>query len=140
VILKIFKSGCALILVLILAACSSHTKPTEDLGEMSRDDFMNAMRWKRYNVAAGLMQPEYAEDFLKTFRALKDIHIVDVRLIDVKRSAEGYHFETTMEMDYYLLPSVTVKTYSFDQSWQFFGEESSKEQAFFIVSPFPDFP
>ena len=105
---------------------------------MSRDDFMNAMRWKRYNVAAGLMQPEYAEEFLKTFRALKDIHIVDVRLIDVKRSAEGHRFDTTIEMDYYLLPSVTVKTFSFDQGWEFFGDENT--EAFFIVSPFPEFP
>ncbi len=107
---------------------------------MSRDDFMNALRWKRYQVAASLMQPEYAQEFLKTFRTLKDIHIVDVRLLDIKRSAEGWRFDTTMEMDYYLLPSVTVKTFSFDQTWEFFSGEGSKEQAYFIVTPFPDFP
>ena len=107
---------------------------------MSRDDFMNALRWKRYQVAASLMQPEYGQEFLKTFRTLKDIHIVDVRLLDIKRSAEGWRFDTTMEMDYYLLPSVTVKTFSFDQTWEFFSGEDSKGQAYFIVTPFPDFP
>jgi hypothetical protein len=124
----------------MLTACSGPAKPSEDIGEMSRDDFMNAMRWKQYRVAASLMQPEYGQDFLKTFRALKDIHIVDVRLLDVKTSAEGRRFETTMEMDYYLLPSISVKTFSFDQTWEFFSKDDSKAQAFFIVTPFPDFP
>jgi hypothetical protein len=101
---------------------------------------MNAMRWKRFQVAASLMQPEHRGKFMETFKELKDLHIVDVRLVDLKTLAEGRRFETSMEMDYYLLPSVSVKTFNFDQSWVFFDAEDSIVKGFFIVTPFPDFP
>jgi len=140
VTLKFLKLLCVSLLVLLLAACSSHLQPTADLGEMSRDDFMSAMRWKRFQVAASLMQPEHRQSFMKTFSSLKDIDIIDVRLIDLQVSEEGWRFETTVEMDYYLLPSVTVKTFSFDQTWLFFSGNETELQGFFITTPFPDFP
>jgi hypothetical protein len=43
-------------------------------------------------------------------------------------------------MDYYLLPSVTVKTFRFDQTWLFFSGDETELQGFFITTPFPDFP
>ena len=139
--LNFLKRLSALVLVLFLVACSSHTQaPPEKLGEMSRDDFMSALRWKQYMVAASLMKPEYREDFMATFRALKDIHIVDVRLIDLKITEEGRRFDTTIEMDYYLLPSVTVKTFLFTQTWVYFDGEDPALKDFLVVTPFPKFP
>ncbi len=43
-------------------------------------------------------------------------------------------------MDYYLLPSVTVKTFSFDQTWVYFNGEDSPQTGFLIITSFPDFP
>ena len=103
---------------------------------------MDGMRWKRFKVAASLMKPEYRQDFIATFTApaLKDIHIFDVRLIDMQTTEEGRRFETTVEMDYYLLPSVTVKTFQFEQTWKYFEGDDSGQQGFFVVTPFPEFP
>jgi hypothetical protein len=134
------KKLCSLGLVLALVACSSHMQPPAQLAELSRDDFMAAMRWKRYEVAASLMLPEHRKDFMKTFSALRDIHIVDVRLMDLQPSGENQGFDTTVELDYYLLPSVTVKTFSFDQTWLYFEGEDPTHQGFFISTPFPAFP
>lgn len=139
-ILNFLKLLCVSVLVLLLTACSSHLQPTVELGEMSRDDFMSAMRWKRFKVAASLMQPEHRQGFMKTFSSLKDIDITDVRLMDLQTSEEGWRFETRVEMDYYLLPSVTVKTFRFDQTWLFFSGDETELQGFFITTPFPDFP
>ena len=139
-ILNFGKRLCGLALLLLLVACSVPTHPPAKLGELSRDDFMGAMRWKQFKVAANLMQPEYRPEFMKTFSAIKDIHIIDVRLIDMQPSDENRRFETTIEMDYYLLPSVTVKTFQFEQTWELFDDENSPQQGFFIVTPFPDFP
>ncbi|MGW8313775.1 MAG: hypothetical protein ACWGOL_11145 [Desulfuromonadales bacterium] len=139
--LNLLKILCALALVSSLLACGGHTQtPPDKLDEMSRDDFISAMRWKQYQVAASLMKPEYREDFLKTFNALKDLNIVDVRMIDLKTFQEDRRFETTIEMDYYLLPSITVKTFQFKQTWVFFEGEDPALQGFLIVTPFPDFP
>lgn len=128
------------VLALIVIACSSQVKPTAKLGEMSQDTFMSDLRWKSFKAAASLMLPEHRQGFMKTFTALKDIDITDVRLIDMQRSEDGRRFETTVEMEYYLLPSVTLKTFRFDQTWLLFDDDDPAQQGFLIVTPFPDFP
>ncbi len=140
-ILNFMKVLCSSAILFSLLACgSSFDKSVNAVGEMSRDDFMNALRWKQYKVAAEFMLPENRKDFLATFNKLKDIHITDVRLLDLQETAEGRRFETSIEMDYYLLPSVSVKTFSFDQDWVYFAGEDTQQTGFRIVTSFPDFP
>jgi hypothetical protein len=143
VISNLSKGLCGVVLVLIIAACSGLSQsPPDKLDEDSRDDFKSALRWKQYEVAASLMKPEYREDFMATFNSekLKELNIVDVRQIDLKTIQEGRRFETTYEMEYYILPSVTVKTFRFKQTWVFFEGEDPALQGFLIVTPFPEFP
>ena len=140
-ILNVIKILGSAAILFSLLACSSHLdKPVTEVAEMSRDDFMNALRWKQYKVAAEFMLPENRKDFLATFRKLKDIHITDVRLLNLQETAEGRRFETSIEMDYYLLPSVSVKTFSFSQDWVYFAGEDSSQKGFRIITSFPDFP
>ncbi len=139
-IFNFYKRLCCLVLLLLLTACSSHMQPPAKLAELSRGEFKNALRWKQYEVAAGLMLPEHRKAFMKTFSALKDIHIVDVKFTDVQPAKDNQGFETTIEMEYYLLPSVTVKTFSLDQTWVYFEGEDPTHQGFFIATPFPAFP
>lgn len=141
VLMKFGKISCTYVLAILLVACSSHTiQPTAKLAELSSNNFMFSLRWKSYQTAARLMLPEFRQKFVKTFTSLKDVDITDVRLVDLKISEEGMRFETTMAMDYYLLPSVTVKTFSFDQTWLFFAGEDPAKQGYLITTPFPDFP
>ncbi len=143
-ILTFWKRFFCFVLVLMLAACAVQQKlelkQRMELGEQSRDDFMNGLRWKQFKVASSLMLPEHRRDFVKTFAALRDIHVVDIRLLDLQTSMENRRFETTIEMDYYLVPSVTVKTFSFDQTWEYYEGDDPSLQGFFIVTPFPEFP
>ncbi len=140
-ILNFMKVLCSAAILFSLLACSSHLDGSVNkVAEMSRNDFMNALRWKQYKVAADFMLPENRKDFLATFNKLKDIHITDVRLLDMQETAEGRRFETSIEMDYYLLPSVSVKTFNFDQDWVYFTGEGSAQKGFRIVTSFPAFP
>ena len=140
-ILNVMKVLGSAAILFSLLACSSHfDKPVTEVAEMSRDDFMNALRWKQYKVAAEFMLPENRKDFLTTFNKLKDIHITDVRLLDLQETAEGRRFETSIEMDYYLLPSVSLKTFCFTQDWVYFAGEDSSQKGFRIITSFPDFP
>lgn len=134
------KTLCGFTLVSILFACASQVTPSAKLGGKYREDFNSALRWKQFKVAASHMQPEFREEFLATFDELRDIHIVDVRVVDVQSFEENRRLETTLEMDYYLLPSVTVKTFRFNQSWEFRGGEDLSQAGYVIVSPFPEFP
>ena len=139
-ILNFMKVLSGFVILLSLLACSGLVKPVGEIGEASRDDFMNAMRWKQLKVATEFMLPENRKDFLATFKKVKDIHITDVRLLDLQSSAEGRRFETVIEMDYYLLPSVSLKTFSFEQTWVYFDGEESAREGFLIITSFPDFP
>lgn len=138
------KRLCCIALVLLLAGCAIQEKfelqQTAKIAELSRDDFMNAMRWKQFDVAGSLMLPEHRKTFMKTFMPLKDIHIIDVRIVSLQPSEQNRRFEMTVEMDYYLLPSVTIKTFTFDQTWVYFDGEGSDNKGFLITTPFPDFP
>lgn len=139
--LNFVKIFCGLVLMAIVSGCTgSPQAPPDKLAEMSSDDFISALRWKQYQVAASLMKPEFRDDFIATFMALKDIHIVDVRQVNMKTFQEGRRFEATLEMDYYLLPSVTVKTFQFQQTWVYFEGEDPALQGFLITTPFPAFP
>lgn len=132
------------LLILMLTACAIQQKlerkQIDEVAENSRKDFINAMRWKRFGVAAGLMQAEYREDFMATFMPLKDIHIFTIKNVNTKDTADGRSFEMSVEMEYYLLPSVTVKTFNFDQTWEYFDGDDPALQGFLIITPFPEFP
>lgn len=130
-----------LLLVGLLCSCSTSMDPVDKLAELSRKDFTSALRWKQYPVAAGFMQADLRQDFINTFVPLKDnIHITDVRIVDLQSFEEGRRFETTMEMDYYLLPSLLVKTFTFKQIWVYNDDENAAQQGFTVATPFPEFP
>ena len=138
-----WKFFCGLFLVLTLAACGGYVqqKHISEVTELSREDFISALRWKRYQVAASHMQPEFREEFIQTFSAFRDdLHISDVREVATQSFENGRRIETVIEIDYTLLPSITLKTFTFDQIWVYTEDSDTSEESFLIVTPFPEFP
>lgn len=132
---------CGFFLVLALVGCNYQDQRVSKIGEDSLKDFISALRWKQYQVAASLMQPEFREEFVTTFTAFRDdLHISDVRQVATQTFEEGRRIETVLEMDYTLMPSIVVKTFSFDQVWIYTEESDTSPGGFFIVTPFPEFP
>jgi hypothetical protein len=127
-------------LLITLAACSSHVQSTPEMAQASREDFLYAMRWKRLPMASALMQKELRADFMASFAKLKGLHVTDLRIVDLKTTPAGRQFDVSIEMDYFIDPSVTLKTFSFEQSWQYFEAGESSPPGFRIVTPFPPFP
>ena len=135
---------CCFVLVLMLTACGVQQKysqqQTAKLAELTQENFKDAMVWKKFDVAASLMLPEHRRDFMKTFMPLKDIQITDFKTIYLQPSDENRRYDTTIAMEYYLLPSVTVKTFNFDQTWVYFDGDDPTQQGFLVTTSFPDFP
>ncbi len=132
----------AVVVAAMLLACTGHdVRPIGKIAEMSRTDFFRALRWKQYPAAAHFMAPEFRQEFIDRFSAFRDdLHISDVRLVNLQTSEDGRRFETTVEMDYTLLPSIQLKTFVFDQTWVDQYGEGNTGQGFQIVTPFPEFP
>ena len=133
--------GKALVLVWLGLLCGcGQLFPPERQGRAALDDFVTALRWQRYEAAAEFMKPEHREDFLNQFKPLRDLTIVDVRQLETRLSAEGRRAEVVLEMDYFLLPSVTVKTLRIEQTWVYFSQQGPLRGRYQIVTPFPPLP
>jgi len=125
--------------VLVLTACGTFN-PIEKQRTAAVDDFMYALRWQRYQEAAAFFTSEHRRAFLDQMEALRDLNVTDVRLQRVEPADEGRHVETRLEMDYYLLPSATLKTLRIDQTWVYSTTGDSAGSGFLITTPFPKFP
>lgn len=131
--------GTALVLTLILTACTL-LNPPEKRRKTALDDFMYTLRWQQYPAAAEYFISEHRSAFLEQMEALKGLNVTDIRLARVDLKAEGRRAETRLEMDYYLLPSATLKTLRIDQTWVYFETGDSENNGFLITTPFPKIP
>lgn len=126
-----------------LTACGLNTliNPQEDQRQESLDTFVQAMRLGEFKVASTYLVREHREPFLGQFKALeKDLSIVDVRVEEMTVLEPGDRVEVQLEFDYFLLPSVTVRTFRFDHTWALFEPGGNQVSGFLIETPFPSFP
>lgn len=127
-----------ILLALLLSGCATFNPPAKQ-HKSALDDFMYALRWQLYPEAAAYFTSEHREAFLDRMENLKDLNVTDVRLKRVELTDEGRRAETLMEMDYYILPSMTLKTLQLKQSWSYL-EADAAGSGFLITTPFPKFP
>lgn len=130
---------CLLITLSMLSGCGLFNPPSAQQ-ESGVDDFIDALRWQNYPAAARHLAPEHQKAFLDLFSPMKDLKITDVQLEAVTLSNEGRRAETTIRMEYYLLPSATVKTFRFDQTWEYLTHGGQDKDRYLVVTPFPPFP
>jgi hypothetical protein len=133
-------SRCVILLTVVaLAACGAFN-PTEKQRTTAVEDFMYALRWHRFQEAAAFFTSEHRRAFLDQMEGLRDLNVTDVRLQRAEPADEGRRVETRLEMDYYLLPSATLKTLRIDQTWIYSESGDAAGKGFLITTPFPKFP
>ena len=133
-------SRCLLLFMVVLLTACGALNATEKQRAKAVDDFMYALRWQRYQEAAAFFTSEHRRAFLDQMEDLRDLKVTDVRLQRVEPADEGRRVETRLEMDYYLLPSATLKTLRIDQTWVYSATGDSAGGSFLITTPFPKFP
>jgi hypothetical protein len=136
---KVLQMSLLLLLVAaLLGGCSRFAVPRPEPSR-AEENFSNRLRWLDIQGAAHYLQPEYRQDFREHFAALEGLHITDVRPASGEE-VDPQHLESTMEIDYYLLPSLTVKTRYLHLTWQYVDLGRWQSGYWQIVGPFPDFP
>jgi hypothetical protein len=128
-----------LLLLLLLAACAI-LNPPQKQRRAALDDFIYALRWQQHQAAAAFFVDAQREAFLEQMDALQDLNITDVRLQRLDFKDEGRRAEARLEMDYHILPSVTIKTLRIDQTWSWFDAGTDGQYGFLITTPFPKLP
>lgn len=130
-------------LLLLMAGCGafpSKVLTPESQFARVQDEFMQHLRWRDFRAASRYFTETHRESFLRHFRESDDLNITDVRLLSAEYVADNERMETEVEVEYFLLPSVTLKTFRFEQQWRFFRGGENLPGKWRITSLFPEFP
>lgn len=127
-----------LMVALSLGGCGLLDSREKDR-KASFDNFSKYLRYQLYPAAGSYFCPDLRDPFLDQMEQIRGLNVTDVRLVRVDIREDGTKVDARLEMDYYLLPSVTVKTLRIDQSWHH-RDDPREGEGFCIATPFPAFP
>ncbi len=100
--------------------------------------YVRMIRWHEFDKSTLFYVDEPLRDeFQKRVDDVDQVSVVDYRIKNlVCRPKEGTA-EVTVEWDYYIPPSVTVKTVKDDQRWRYVEEE--KRKGWLLTTLLPEF-
>lgn len=128
-----------LLTTLLLVGCGLAARPQMEF-QPTFKDYAERLRWRDYQQVAAYLPEGNRDAFLRRFAALDDLHIVDVRLESATFSEEGRRVQTTLALEYYLIPSITLKKTRLHQQWHYQGEDRYHSGTWKLAGPFPPFP
>ena len=111
--------GFLCVICLTLAACATHTGLSEEF-DRSMKAYNRMLRWHEIeNAVMTYSDPEQREDNLKQAETLKKrgLSVTDFRILSSRYLPEKKSGDVVTEFDYYILPSIRVKTISYRQEW-----------------------
>lgn len=127
------------LVTVFLAGCGLSAQPRKEFSSTFKD-YAERLRWRDYQQVADYLQPDYRQEFLQKFSALDGLHVVDARLESVDFSDDDARARTALILEYYLLPSITVKKAFLQQEWIYQGTDSYRAGFWQLDGPFPPFP
>jgi hypothetical protein len=128
-----------LLMGLLLIGCGLAARPQQEF-QPAFKDYVERLRWRDYQEVAAYLPEADREEFLQRFSALDDLHIVDVQLESADFSEEGHRAHTTLALEYYLVPSITIKKVRLRQEWGYQGGDRYHPGTWMLAGPFPPFP
>jgi hypothetical protein len=135
-----------LLLLVLMSGCASLDSMTDSIMnpqkefEGSNRDFMQRLRWNDLHGAAGYVTEPNRQKFIELYRGKDDLNITDVRMESAEFTASGEQVDTWLIIEYYRLPSVTLKTFGYAQRWTYFGKDEVTPVGWKITSIAPPLP
>jgi len=137
--MNIYRMLLASAALLILSACQSiHiSKVAEDFDKASRGYF-RMVRWNDLDKAPlSFVDDTLREEFEKRVKDAREVQIADYRVKYMECRPEKGDAEVTVEWDYYIPPSIKLKTVEDPQKWRYIEEE--KRKGWMLMTLFPEF-
>ncbi len=136
--LRKFVPALAAALMLAVCACSVLAPPSASL-ERTTLDFAERLRWKDLREASAFLDQAQREDFLARFGEGDDLRMVEVRVerVDLREEEKATVY---LLVEYYRLPSPTVRKLKIDQEWEYRRSRPNLPGTWVAVSPFPAIP
>lgn len=112
-------------MLLMLSACNVAYIMKENFSRTSRS-YATMLRWQEFDAAVAFVNAPMQEDYRKRIEAAKGIKVLDSRLLSLECLTDQKTASVVMELDYYVVPSTTVKTVTDLQKWRYFDEGAQK--------------
>lgn len=125
--------------LLSLCSCMTFLNPSGDWPGIGKD-FLKQMRWGEYDAAAAFFAEEQQASFRAQTETRDRLQIVDVNLDSWALSDGDQKAETVMTIDYFRLPSATVRHATVRLQWAYQETRKGMPEVWRIVSPFPPLP
>ena len=125
--------------VFLVAGCAMLPTHKDDLTKKS-DDFTMRVRWLDFPGASLHFDEEFRQEFIDRFVDADDLKITrfDATRIDVDVPQEKVTIHYLIE--YYILPSATVKKKRFSLAWEQIPSGVAGESFWRIMESFPELP
>jgi hypothetical protein len=113
------KRGTALILCLIMTACSTQAA-IRDQFEKSLRAYNRMLRWQEVE-SAGMtyLNLELRDEFMQAAESIRKrgVTMTDIRILSFECRVESNAGDVVTEFDYYILPSNRIKSVTYRQKW-----------------------
>jgi len=135
----IFRGTAVFLTCFLLLACGLAVQPRNEFQSVFRD-YSERLRWRDYKGVASYLDEAERGAFMDRFADLDDLNIVDVQLESADFQEQDQRVVTTTNVEYYLLPSMTVKKLRLRQQWVYQGADRYHPGVWRLDGPFPPFP
>ena len=102
------------------------------------ENFMQQVRWLKFSGAALHFEEDLREEFMERFEDVDDLKVTSFRISRVKAEVPGKVVAVHYELEYYRLPSVTVRKERFPLNWELRSSGRKELDYWRIVDPFPE--
>jgi hypothetical protein len=137
--MKIFPMMLLSALLLILSACQAmHISKVEEDFDKGTRSYFRMVRWNELDQAPLYFVDEpLREEFEKRVKGRKEVQIADYRVKYMDCRPEKGEGEVTVEWDYYIPPSVKLKTVEDPQKWHYV--EKLEKKGWMLKTLLPEF-
>ena len=123
----------------MLSACQylHNTNVAEDFDKGTRS-YLRMVRWNELDKSAlNFVDEPLREEFAKRIKVRKEVQIADYRVKHTECRPEMGEGEVMVEWDYYIPPSVKLKTVEDAQKWHYV--EKLEEKGWLLKTLLPEF-
>jgi hypothetical protein len=128
-----------ILLLLTASSCSSIKKYTiNEEFEVSSKSYNKMLRWREWEkaTAAFVAEPQRAK-FASRVKAAEKITVTELRIRTQECNVDKGEAEVVIDIDYYISPSVTIKSVEDYQKWKYIEENGQK--LWRLTTLFPEF-
>jgi len=123
------KQGLILLCCLLTTACAASQSTIREEFEQSMKGYNRMLRWREVeNAGMVFLDPELRDAFMKAAADIKrrGVTITDYRILTSECLPAKGSAEVIAEFDYYILPSVRVRSVTYRQVWSYRAEGERK--------------